>query len=211
MTEWPEHYHYFVTDIELDGPDPDAHSMLSFATCVVRSDGEILGDFSAVLETLPGRKGDPDTMNWWATQPEAWKAARHDPQSPESVMTRFADWVETVPMPRVFASRPLMLDGLWMDFYLHRFAQTRIFDGPFAGRQIFHGAGLDISSYIKGLFGHSTGPSTYMKIPTDWLGDIEHTHNALDDARGYANLLGKRFGIANAMPKHELDFLDLKQ
>jgi len=31
--------HYFVTDIECDGPDPALNSMLSFATVVVREDG----------------------------------------------------------------------------------------------------------------------------------------------------------------------------
>ena len=210
MSDYPEHYLYFVTDVELDGPDPDKNSMLSFATCVVRSDGKLLGEFEAVLEIPPDRHADEDTIRWWKSQPEAWAAARGEPRSPAAVMSEYADWVEGFPAPRIFASRPLMLDGMWMDTYLRRYAGTRVFDGPFKGRQIFHGAGLDLSSYIKGIFGHTTGPSTYMPIPQEWLGEHEHIHRAIDDARGYANLLAKLFAIADAMPKHPRDFLNVK-
>jgi hypothetical protein len=27
-------------------------------------------------------------------------------------------------------------------------------------------------------------------LPPEWFGDIAHTHRAIDDARGYAHLLG---------------------
>jgi hypothetical protein len=30
---------------------------------------------------------------------------------------------------------------------------------------------------------------TPANLPAEWFGDIEHTHKALDDALGYANLL----------------------
>ena len=26
-------------------------------------------------------------------------------------------------------------------------------------------------------------------LPIEWFGDVEHTHRAIDDARGYAHLL----------------------
>jgi len=32
--------------------------------------------------------------------------------------------------------------------------------------------------------------------PPDWLGHHPHTHRAIDDARGYANLLVKLFSIS---------------
>jgi hypothetical protein len=34
-------------------------------------------------------------------------------------------------------------------------------------------------------------------LPPDWLGHIEHTHRAIEDARGYAHLLGELFRRAN--------------
>ena len=54
--------HYFVTDIECDGPSPLTNSMLSFATVVVREDGELCGEFEAVLKPRPDKQTDESTM-----------------------------------------------------------------------------------------------------------------------------------------------------
>jgi hypothetical protein len=32
-------------------------------------------------------------------------------------------------------------------------------------------------------------PVTAFPLPREWLGNVPHTHRAIDDARGYANLL----------------------
>ncbi|MEE9374785.1 MAG: DNA polymerase III subunit epsilon [Rhizobiaceae bacterium] len=192
--------YYFVTDIELDGPSIFENSMLSFATVVVRDDGEICGEFEGVLETIPGHTQETGTMEWWKTQPEAWEAARLNPEEPKLVMGRFADWVETFDGVRSFASKPLLLDGPWVDCYLNKYASTRIFGGPFPGRQIFHTLGLDIPSYVHGVLNHSKPMSQHMPIPQDWLGEHVHTHRAIDDARGYANLLVKMMATAGSEP-----------
>ena len=42
-------------------------------------------------------------MDWWQTQPEAWAHATENPQPPEEVMPRYADWVDTLPGFKVFA------------------------------------------------------------------------------------------------------------
>lgn len=42
------------------------------------ADKTLVSTFSANFETLPDAKGHPDTMAWWATQPEAWAACRCD-------------------------------------------------------------------------------------------------------------------------------------
>jgi hypothetical protein len=36
-------------------------------------------------------------------------------------------------------------------------------------------------------------------LPPEWFGNIEHTHRAIDDARGYAHLLGVLFDRARAL------------
>ena len=41
------------------------------------------------------------------------------------------------------------------------------------------------------------------RVPPDWYGNIPHTHRAIDDARGYANVLAKLFSISSALPKIE--------
>ena len=37
---------------------------------------------------------------------------------------------------------------------------------------------------------------TPQTLPAEWFGNIEHTHRAIDDARGYAHLLGVLFRLA---------------
>jgi hypothetical protein len=37
-------------------------------------------------------------------------------------------------------------------------------------------------------------------LPSDWFGDLEHTHKAIDDALGYANLLLTLARRAGAVP-----------
>ncbi len=69
----PPTYHeiYVSTDVETDGPIPGPHSMLSLGSAAYSADGKLLSTFTANLETLPGAEGHPETMAWWATQPEA--------------------------------------------------------------------------------------------------------------------------------------------
>ena len=67
---------YVSTDIETDGPVAGKHSMLSIGSAAYLADKELLGTFSANLETLPASVPDPKTAAWWATQPEAWSACR---------------------------------------------------------------------------------------------------------------------------------------
>jgi hypothetical protein len=116
---------FVVTDIEADGPSPLGSSMLSFASVACDVTGTVLGEFEAVLEPRSDRKPHPETMAWWHTQPAAWAAATANPEPSETVMPRYADWVESLPGSRVFAAAPIIFDGLWMDHYLETFAGTR--------------------------------------------------------------------------------------
>ena len=80
---------FVVTDIESDGPSPLANSMLSFASVACDVSGKVLSEFECVLTPRADRKASPDTMAWWDTQPEAWKAATENPEAPETVMPSF--------------------------------------------------------------------------------------------------------------------------
>src|SRR5687768_5119751 len=94
---------FVVTDIEADGPAPLHSSMLSFASVAVDAGGRRYGEFEAVLQPRPDRRPDDTTMAWWQTRPEAYAAATTDPQPAETVLPRYADWVESLPGVRVFA------------------------------------------------------------------------------------------------------------
>ena len=45
---------YVSTDVEADGPIPGPNSMLSFGSAAYSGGKELIGTFSANLETLPG-------------------------------------------------------------------------------------------------------------------------------------------------------------
>ncbi|MEL7544338.1 MAG: DNA polymerase III subunit epsilon [Pseudomonadota bacterium] len=153
--------------------------------------------------------GDATTMTFWETQPNAWKAATHEPRPPQEVMTEFVAWVETFDGTRSFAARPLMFDGMWIEHYLRDFAGRFLLDVPYWGRMVFTGGTLDIGSFISGLFGHTYPHTGDIAFPQSWLGEHEHehTHRAIDDARGYAVLLSKLLKLARETSAHPDDFI----
>jgi hypothetical protein len=57
---------YVSTDVEADGPIPGPNSMLSFGSAAYTGGKELIGTFSANLETLTGATADPKTAEWWA-------------------------------------------------------------------------------------------------------------------------------------------------
>jgi hypothetical protein len=205
MTDAPAEITTFVvTDIEADGPSPLASSMLSFASVACDVTGKVLGEFEVVLEPRSDRKPHPDTMAWWATQPEAWKHATANPEPPETAMPRYADWVAGLPGFHVFAAAPMIFDGLWMDHYLETYAGTRVLGTPLkSARQIFRGGGVCLYTMAGTLRGAEYLKWGMQRVPSDWYGHIEHTHRAIDDARGFANVLAKLFAISGGLPKVE--------
>jgi hypothetical protein len=184
---------YVVTDVELDGPWPGVHSMRSFASVAVTADGIEHGRFEAVLEPLPGTSPDPATMAWFDTQPGAWEAATCDPEPVASVMERYVAWLRELPSPRMFAAFPLALDGIWMDHYLRRFTPYGIRQGHHETDRLFVGPGLCLRSYAAAVTGTSAGIVDVDTLPSAWFGDVAHTHRAIDDTLGYANLLVELF------------------
>jgi hypothetical protein len=177
---------YVSTDVEADGPIPGPHSMLSFASAAFLPDKTPVGTFAANLTTLPGAAGDPRTMTWWRTQPEAWAACRADPRDPAVVMPAYVAWLKALPGRPVFVGYPAAYDFLFVYWYVIRFAG----ESPFA-----HSA-LDIKTYAMALLGIEYRASVKRNMPREWFDDLPHTHVALDDAQGqgalFCNMLAAR-------------------
>ena len=182
-------YIYVVTDCEFDGPVPGAHSMLSFGSVVLSETGETLGEFEGVLESLDGATTDPETMAFWKKHPEAWEAATDNAQPAARVIERFTAWIRSFQAEPIFAAHPVALDGPWFDYYLKRFTGRAIFEGPWVADRLFKHAPLCIMSMVAGKTGRDHWNCDVGNYPPEWLGSVEHTHRAIDDARGYANLL----------------------
>lgn len=177
---------YISTDVETDGPIPGPHSMLSFASAAYRPDKTLAGTFEANLETLAGAEGDPRTMAWWKTEPEAWAACRRDPRDPAVVMPEYVRWIKSLPGKPVFVAYPAGFDFLFVYWYLIRFA----------GESPFSHSALDMKTYAMAVLGKEYRESTKRNMPRGWFDPMPHTHVALDDAKEqgalFCNMLADR-------------------
>ncbi|MCR4520651.1 MULTISPECIES: 3'-5' exonuclease [Bosea] len=180
---------YVVTDCEFDGPVAGTNSMFSFGSVAVSAGGDILGAFETVLEPLEGAVADPATMDFWRRNPQAWAAATDNPEPAAAGIKRFVDWVGSLEGEPIFAAHPLALDGPWIDFYLKRFTGRALLEGPWVSDRLFRHPPLCLMSMVAGHTGRGQWDCDVEKYPQEWLGFVEHTHRAIDDARGYANLL----------------------
>ncbi len=163
---------YVSTDVETDGPIPGPHSMLSFASAAYRADKTLLSTFAANLDTLPGASGDPKTMAWWQTQPDAWAAARRDLQDPTAAMRAYVAWLKQLPGTPVFVAYPAGFDFLFVYWYLIRFA----------GESPFSFSALDVKTYAMAMLKTEYRQSVKRNMPKRWFDPLPHTHLALDDA-----------------------------
>ena len=164
---------YVSTDIEADGPVPGPHSMLSFASAAYLADKTLVGTFEANLETLPGATGDPQTMAWWETQPEAWAACRENPRPVAEAMREYVGWLKALPGRPVFVAYPAGFDFLFVYWYLIRFA----------GHSPFSHSALDMKTFAMALLKTGYRDATKRNMPRRWFdAGLPHTHVALGDA-----------------------------
>jgi len=181
---------YFVTDIETDGPDPGLHSMISLASVACDARGARLGALALNIEPIEGHAADPGTMGWWASEPAAWEATLRGRLPAGDAVDRFVAWVRGFGGLPVFVGYPMIFDGAWVDWYLRRFAGLRLLRAPRSESLLFVGGGLDLGSFVMGRTGLDYMACTAKRFPEEWLGGFPHSHVALDDAEGYAHLLG---------------------
>ena len=169
---------YVSTDVETDGPIPGPNSMLSFGSAAYTADKKLLATFEANLHTLPNAAGDPGTMAWWQTQPEAWAAHRQNLQEPEAAMNAYLAWLKNLPGKPVFVAYPAAFDFMFVYWYLIRFA----------GESPFSFSALDIKSFAMAILGTDYRETVKRNMPREWFDPLPHTHKALDDAIGQGAL-----------------------
>jgi hypothetical protein len=190
---------YFVTDIEATGFWPGRNSMLSFATVAVTPSGGELGRFEAVLTELPEAGWHAGTRRWFEhDEADALVAATTDPRDPGEVMRDFVAFVDALAGPAVFAAHPLAFDGQWIDFYLRRFTSYGLHRGLYERDGVFDDT-LCLRSYAAAVTGRYVGDVSPATLPSEWLGDVPHTHRAIDDAVGYAHLLAELLRRSGAL------------
>jgi hypothetical protein len=169
---------YVSTDIEADGPIPGPHSMLSFGSAAFLADKTLIDTYTVNLRELPGAEPHPASMRWWEKHPEAWKATRTNPRSPEEVMPEYVNWVKSLPGVPVFVAYPATYDFMFIYWYLMQYA----------GESPFSHSALDLKTLAMAIQGTEFRQSTKRNMPSEWFDPIPHTHIALDDAIGQGTL-----------------------
>lgn len=163
---------YISTDVETDGPIPGPHSMLSLGSAAYTADKQLVSTFAANLETLAGASPHPKTVEWWATQPEAWAACRKDLETPLNVMGCYVSWIKSLEGKPVFVAYPAGFDFLFVYWYLMRFV----------GESPFSHSALDVKSFAMAVLKTDYRNSTKKNMPKHWFDNLPHSHVALDDA-----------------------------
>ena len=186
---------YVVVDIESDGPLPGRHSLLNLAAVATDEAGAPVATFCENLETLPCATTDPGTEAWCRSIPDALARVQNEPSPPPEVMHRFGTFVQAQPGDRILAGHPLMLDGRWIDHYLRRFLGAPLIEGRWRGARLFHGAGMDLPSFVAGVTGHDLRLCRHGSYPEAVTAATPHTHHGLDDAMGHAEILRRALAL----------------
>lgn len=168
---------YVSIDIETDGPAPGVNSMLALGAAAFHSDGRELGTWYGKLLPLPGACQDPKTMEWWGTQPEAWKEVQRLPSTPQAATREFVTWCDRLAETGklIAVAWPAAFDFAFVNYYCHRFA----------ARNPLGIACLDIRSYANGLFAHDAYYGTPKERVASVVGEKRpglRPHVAVDDA-----------------------------
>jgi DNA polymerase III epsilon subunit-like protein len=157
---------YFSVDIEADGPAPGLFSMVSFGAVVVESG--LSRTFYAELAPISDR-WIPDALAVSGFTREQVMSF----EDPPSVMTRFEEWVNANSKGRpIFIADNPGFDFAFINYYFHAFVGRNPFG--FSSRRIgdlYCGAKLDTFAKWK------------------HLRKTNHSHNALDDAKGNAEAI----------------------
>jgi DNA polymerase III alpha subunit (gram-positive type) len=175
---------YVVVDIETDGPVPGIYSMLSIGAVASTSTEEV-SSFYRKITPLSGAQQYQDTMDWWSKNPDAWQEATTDAQEASVVMRDFCQWVNSLGMVPVFVASPLVFDFGFVNWYIEKFTDAN----PFMDYSDIQRT-LDLASFTAGKLNLPLSRSRSSQIPERFLtGMPEHSHKAIDDARGYGVIL----------------------
>lgn len=166
-----------IVDIECNGRVPGLYSMLNLAAVACDENGNIIGEFDKKLKPIPGTGEQKETMEWWATQPkEIWEYVTSDQEEPEVVIKAFLEWWKSLPGEKLFISQG-GFDWNFVNYYIHKYI----------GYTALRISGFDLKTFASAKLGWPFTDCRYEKYKPEWLGNVEHSHKAIDDARGYAH------------------------
>ena len=167
---------YVSVDIEASGPIPGEYSILSVGACEV---GDIEKNFYTEIQPISERFVG-EALDVCGFSLEELKKTGTDPHD---AMGRFAEWIKWLADGRkpVFVAYGLGFDWPFVNYYFIRFAA----ENP------FNISGIDIKSVWLGKTKCSWQKTSKTDIKRALGVQLEHTHNALDDAKEQAVVFEK--------------------
>src|SRR5581483_5121963 len=159
---------YCSVDIETNGPIPSDNSMLSLGAAAFSADGKLIDTFYINFKELEGSHSDPDTMEWWEKNKEAYNATRQDIIEPSQAINQFVSWVNKIEGKPVFVGYPATFDFMFVYHYMIHFGC----------RSPFSFSALDIKTYAMAMLKKGYRDSTKKNMPGRWFSGSKHTHVA---------------------------------
>jgi DNA polymerase III epsilon subunit-like protein len=167
---------YISVDIEASGPIPGEYSMLSIGACPT---DDIDNGFYTELQPI-SEKYVREALEVCGLSVEKLMKTG---VSPHEAMRKFADWTKSTARERkpVFVGYNAPFDWSFVNYYFIKFT----------GENPYGVSALDIKSVWLGMTGSTWLETTKTEIKRSLGLEIEHTHNALDDAREQAMIFEK--------------------
>lgn len=179
MTEKAYKETYILVDMEASGPIPEVYSMLSVGACVV-------GDMSKTFYVELKPVNDNYIQEVLNVTGFSMEELKKNGTEPKKAMGNFEKWIKTEAAPNsraVFVSFGTF-DWMFVQYYFYKYL----------GRKPFGFNSIDIKSYYMGMTDcdwKGTTKKRIRKANPRLTSQRKHTHNALDDAIGQAELFEK--------------------
>ena len=164
---------HIIVDIETDGPCPGKGSILSLGACTLDESETWYKEFKPMAYV----SCDWKTVAWLKEQGLDREELTKTGIPPREAMENFDNWLTFVAKgDRLrFVADNAGFDWMFVCYYLHHFV----------GSCQFGFSPLSLTSLYTGITGDMRRANEYKKK----YRTVEHSHNALDDARGNAGAL----------------------
>lgn len=185
----PKREIYVSLDMEADGPIPGVNAMLNLGAAAFdltsENPREPIATFEINIERPPHSTSDPDTMDFWSRNQEAWDYITKDPVEPHLAMERLYDWAKALPGRPIWVVYPTY-DFMWARYYTVRYLgveKAKLFGFAAIDMKSLGWAILDIPDF------RGVSKRNMVKQRKHWFkGHPPHDHTGLSDAIGQGML-----------------------
>ena len=179
---------YIVVDVEASGLVPGRHSLLSIGACAPFTREEFY------VELKPATKCfDSQAMKVNGFSFEGFgKNGKH----PRQAMLEFEGWIQKISKGRkpVFVAFPATFDWPYVSHYFYKYLDRNPFEKRLASGKLDVRV-LDLKSFFAGKYGLTIQETRTKRLFSVFKPQTPHTHNALDDAKGYAECMEKMLRV----------------